>query len=327
MRRRDFITLLGGAAAGCPLAARAQHAPMPIVGFLGLGFRRPDADPIATFRQGLAESGFVEGKTVAIEYRWANNQAGRLPLLAAELVQRRVAVLVVIDGPAILAAKAATSTIPIVFWLGADPIKFGLVASLSRPGGNMTGLTSLTGELTGKRLDLLREMAPSATTVGYLTDPRARDSGDAMNEMLAAARALGLRPIILEAGNTLDIEMAFPTLVERGAEALVVAPHILFQRNARKIVELTSRNAMPAIYPGRFFTDLGGLMSYSGNFVGPMRLIGSLYVAQILKGAKPADLPVQQPTKFELVINLKTAKALGLSVPQTLLVAADEVIE
>jgi putative ABC transport system substrate-binding protein len=318
-----------------PLAARAQQPAVPVVGFLNLGLPTRSSgagglDPsyIAIFRQGLAEAGFVEGQTVAIEYRWANNQVQRLAPLAAELVQRQVAVIVAIDsGPTVLAAKAATSTIPIVFGLGVDPIKFGLVASLSRPGGNMTGVTFLSSELTGKRLDLLREIAPLATTVAYLTDPGARDSEQATSGLLEAARALGRQAVILEARNELDIDAAFATLVERGAGALVVGPHILFERNAITIVELAARHKIPTIYSGRWFAALGGLMSYTADLMAVVRQIGSLYVAQILNGTQPADLPVQQPTKFTLVINLKTAKALGLTIPETLLATADEVIQ
>jgi putative ABC transport system substrate-binding protein len=222
MRRREFIAGLGSAAAW-PLAARAQQPALPVVGFLDLRSPRPDARDVSAFREGLAAAGFVEGRTVAIEYRWANNVGARLAPLAAELVQRRVAVIVALGGPPVLAAKAATSTIPIVFGIGGDPIKFGLVASLSRPGGNMTGVTGLSGELTGKRLDLLRQMAPLATTVAYLTDPGARDSEEATREMLATARALGRQAIILEAQRGFEIDAAFATLVERGAGALVVA--------------------------------------------------------------------------------------------------------
>ena len=325
--RRKFIAGLGGAAAW-PLAARAQKASMPVVGFLGLLSSSRNANLVAVFRQGLAAAGFVEGRTVAIEYRWANGEGWRLAPLARELVQRQVAVMVAIDsGPAILAAKAATSTIPIVFALGADPITFGLVASLNRPGGNMTGVSVLHSELTGKRLGLLREMAPQATTVAYLTDPGARDSEETTSYMLAGARALGLQAIILDVRNELEIDTAFAMLLERGPGALVVGPYVLFERNAQKIVELAARHNIPAIYPGPFFVRLGGLMSYSADLVAPVRLIGSLYVAQILRGAKPADLPVQQPTKFNLVINLKTAKKLGLTIPPTLYALADEVIE
>jgi putative ABC transport system substrate-binding protein len=327
MRRREFITLLGSSAAAWPLAARAQQAAMPVVGFLDLGSPRPDASYVATFRQGLATAGFVEGRTVAIEYRWANNQGRRLAPLAAELVQRQVAVIVALGGPAVLAAKAATSTIPIVFGLGGDPIKFGLVASLSRPGGNMTGVALLSSELTGKRLDLLREMAPSATTVAYLTDPGARTSEEPTRDMLEAARALGRQAIILEARNALDIDAAFATLVERGAGGLVVGPYILFERNSKKIVELAARHKIPAIYPGRGFAVGGGLMSYDADSMAALRQIGSLYIAQILRGAKPADLPVQQSSRFDFVINLKTARTLGIEVPPTLLALADDVIE
>jgi ABC-type uncharacterized transport system substrate-binding protein len=335
IRRREFIVGLGAAA--WPFAAPAQQRAMPVIGFLSLdlpiatrssGAGGRNADYVAVFRQGLSEAGFVEGQTVAIEYRWANSQARRLTSLAAELVQRQVAVIVAIDSSAAaLAAKATTSTIPIVFALGADPIKLGLVASLARPGGNTTGVTFLSAELTGKRLDLLREIAPLAKTVAYITDPEAPDSEEATREVLATAGALGRQAIILEARNELDIDAAFAMLVERGAGALVAGPHILFERNAKKIVDLAERHKIPAIYSGRRFVALGGLMSYTADLVSAVRQIGSLYVAQILRGSKPADLPVQQPTKFELVINLKTAKKLGLTLPPTLLAIADEVIQ
>jgi putative ABC transport system substrate-binding protein len=282
---------------------------------------------MVAFRDSLAEAGFVDGRTVQIDYRWANNQRQRLESFAAELVQRQVAVIVALDsGPAALAAKAATSTIPIVFALGADPIKLGLVASLSRPGGNITGVTFLSAELTGKRLDLLREIAPLARTVAYLTNPEAPDSEAATREMQATARALGLQAIILEARKDLDIDAAFATLSERRADALVVGPHVLFERNSKEIVELAARHRIPAVYSGPRFVVLGGLMSYTADLAAAVRQVGSFYVAQILRGAKPAHLPVQQPTKFDLVINLKTAKMLGLTVPRTLLATA-EVIE
>jgi putative tryptophan/tyrosine transport system substrate-binding protein len=335
IRRRDFIAGIGAAA--WPLTTRAQQLPIPVLGSLNLGSANAtrssgagglEGSYMAAFRQGLADAGFVDGRTAQIENRWANNQGRRLGSLAAELVQRQVAVIVAIDSSAaVLAAKAATSTIPIVFALGADPIKLGLVASLSRPGGNITGVTFLSAELTGKRLDLLREMAPLARTVAYMTDPGASDSEDATREMLATAGALGLQPLILQARNELHIDAAFATLVERRADALVVGPHILFERNAKEIVELAARHKVPAIYSGRRFVALGGLMSYTADLVAAVRQIGSFYVAQILRGAKPADLPVQQPTKFELVINLKTAKSLGLTVPRALLAIADDVID
>jgi putative tryptophan/tyrosine transport system substrate-binding protein len=326
MRRRTFIAGLGSAAAW-PVVARSQQRAVPVVGFFDFGPPRPDARHVAELRQGLAEAGFVEGRNVAIEYRWANDEERQLAPLAAELVQRRVTVIVGCSGPTVLAAQAATSTIPIVFGLGTDPIKFGLVASLSRPGGNMTGLSTLSSELISKRLDLLRKMAPSAATVAYITDPEARNSGEPAGEFLAAARQLDLQAIILEARNEVDIDAAFATLVARGPSALIVAPHILFGRHDEKIIELTARNKIPAIYPDRDFTAVGGLMSYNGDTEGAFRQMGSFYVARILKGAKPADLPVQQPTKFQLVINLKTAKALGLTIPETLLATADEVIQ
>jgi putative ABC transport system substrate-binding protein len=327
MQRRQFILLLGGAAAAWPIAARAQQATMPVVGLLDLGSPKPDAGYVSMFRDGLATAGFTEGRTVRIEYRWANNQGRRLPPLAAELVRRQVTVIVAVGGPAILAAKAATSTIPIVFALGADPIKFGLVASLSRPGGNMTGVSLLSSDLTGKRLDLLCEIAPSATIVAYITDPGARDADEPIKSMLATASALGRQPIILEARNARDIDAAFTTLVEHGAGALVVGPHILFETNSQKIVELAARHRIPTIYHGRWIVVAGGLVSYNADSAAAARQIGSHYVAQILRGAKPDDLPVQLPTKFEFVINLRTAKALGLEVPPTLLARADEVIE
>ena len=335
IRRRDFIAGIGAAA--WPLTARAQQPTMPVLGSLNLGSANAtrssgagglDGSYMVAFRQGLAEAGLVDGWTVEVDYRWANNQGRRLAPLAAELVQRQVAVIVALDsGPAVLAAKAATSRIPIVFALGADPIKLGLVASLSRPGGNMTGVTFLSAELTGKRLDLLREIAPLARTVAYITDPGAPDSEEATREMLATAGALGRQAIILEARNERDIDAAFATLIERRADALVVGPHVLFERNAKKIVELAARQRIPAIYSGRRFVVLGGLMSYTADLVAAVRQIGSFYVAQILRGAKPADLPVQQPTKFELVINRKTAETLGLTVSRSLLAMAVEVID
>jgi putative ABC transport system substrate-binding protein len=335
IRRRDFIAGIGAAAS--PLTARAQQPETPVLGSLNLG--SPDTarssgaggvagDYMTAFRQGLAEAGFVDGRTVLVEYRWANNQARRLGALAAELVQRRVSAIVAIDsGSAVLAARAATPAIPIVFALGADPVRLGLVASLSRPGGNITGVTFLSAELTGKRLGLLHEMAPQARTVAYLTDPGALDSEEAAGEMLATAGMVGQKAIVVEARNEADIEAAFAMLVERGADSLVVGPHVLFERNARKLVALAALYKIPAIYAGRRFVALGGLMSYTADLVSAVRQIGSFYVARILRGAKPADLPVQQPTRFELAINARAAKALGLTVPRALLAIADEVVE
>jgi putative ABC transport system substrate-binding protein len=276
---------------------------------------------VTAFLQGLAAAGYVEGRDVTVEFRWANHQGRQLLSLATELVQRQVAMIVALDGgPSALSAQSATSTIPILFLLGADPAKFGFVA-----GGNMTGLTAVSSELMGKRLDLLREISPLATTVAYLIDPRAQDSEEPTRAMVAAARALGRQAVILEAGSESDIDAAFAALNERGA-ALVVGPHVLFQRNAKKIIALTASHKISTIYPDRGFAAAGGLMSYTADGIAAIRQIGSLYAAQILKGAKPADLPVRQPTKFNLVINLGTAKALGLTIPETLLATADEVI-
>jgi putative ABC transport system substrate-binding protein len=319
MRRRKFIA--GLSAATWPLGARAQQATMPVIGYLSFGAPTEGVEGVAAFLQGLA-AGYVEGRDVAIEFRWGNHQGRQLPSLAAELVQRQVAVIVALDGgPSALAAQAATSTIPILFLLGADPAKFGFVA-----GGNMTGLTAVSSELMGKRVDLLREMAPSATTVGYISDPRAQNFEEATRSMLTAVRALGRQAIILEARGGSDIDAAFVTLVERGAGALVVGPHVLFERNRQKIIDLAARHKISAIYSDRGFVVAGGLMSYTTDGIAAIRQIGWLYAAQILKGAKPADLPVQQPTKFNLVINLSTAKALGLTVPEPLLASADELV-
>ncbi len=322
MRRREFIAGIFGAAAWRP-AARAQQAALPIVGYLSFGTAREGVGSVAAFLQGLTAAGYVEGRDVAIEFRWANHQGWRLPSLAAELVEREVAVIVALDGgPSALAAQAATSKIPIIFLLGADPAKFGLGA-----GGNMTGLTVVSSELMSKRLDLLREMAPLATTVAYITDPRAQDSEEPTRAMLAAARALGRQAMILEARSGPDIDAAFATLVERGAGALVVGPHALFESNGKKIIELAARHKISAIYPSRGFAAAGGLMSYTADGLAAVRQIGAVYAAQILRGAKPADLPVQQPAKFNLVINQSAAKALGLTIPETLLATADEVIQ
>ena len=322
MRRREFIAGLAGAAA-LPLAARAQQTAIPVIGYLSFGTPGEAVGGVAAFLQGLAAAGYVEGRDVAIDFRWANHQGWRLPSLAAELVQRQVAMIVALDGgPSALAAQAATSTIPILFLLGADPLKFGLVA-----GGNMTGLTAVSSELMGKRLELLREINPLATTVAYMTDPRAQDSEEPTRAMLAAARALGRQAMILEARSGSDIDAAFATLVERGAGALVVGPHVLFERNGKKIIDFAASHKISAIYPDRGFAAAGGLMSYTADGIAAIRQIGSLYAAQILRGAKPADLPVQQPAKFNLVINLGTAKALGLTIPETLLATADEVIQ
>jgi putative tryptophan/tyrosine transport system substrate-binding protein len=326
VKRRTFIAGLGGAAVW-PVVARAQQAAVPVIGYLDS--TSPDAfrGAVAEFRRGLEEAGYVEGRNVTIEYRWAEGQLDRLPRLAADLVGRRVAVIVA-SGPVgvALAARDATSTIPIVVVGGTDPVKFGLVASLNRPGGNITGVTNIVNELAGKRLDLVRELVPQAMTFGYLVgDQRAETVHDLTNNFLEAQGALGRQVIVLECRRDSDFEAAFATLVQRRASALVVSAFSLAFNNRPKILALAARHKIPAIYPQPVYVRDGGLMSYNG--VGTLRQIGFYYVAQILKGAKPADLPVQQPTKFALLINLKTAKALGLTVPETLLATADEVIQ
>jgi putative tryptophan/tyrosine transport system substrate-binding protein len=281
MRRREFISALG-AAATCSIRARAQT--IPVIGYLSFGTATESVESVAAFIQGVAAAGYVEGRDIAIDFRWGNRQGRQLPSLAEELVQRQVAMIVAIDGgPSALAAQAATTTIPILFLLGADPAKFGFAA-----GGNMTGLTAVSSELMGQRIGLLREIAPSATTVGYITDPRAQDLAEATRSMLAAVRALGRHAIILEARSGSDIDAAFATLAERGAGALVVGPHVLFERNKQKIIDLAARHKISAIYPDRGFAIAGGLMSYTTNGIAAIRQIGRLYAAQILKGAKPS---------------------------------------
>src|SRR6516164_9511707 len=325
MNKRDFITLLGGAAAW-PLAARAQQPAMPVIGFLGLGSPRPMERMVAAFRQGLAKAGYVEGQNVAIEFRWAGSQSARLPALAAELVHRQVAVIFTggWGGPA-FAAKAATSTIPIVFAYGGDPVKDGLVASLSHPGGNVTGVTAINSELVSKWLSLAGDLVPQATTVGFLSvSSYLAFYEDQKSQILAAARALGRQVIILETRGDLDYEAAFKTLVQREAGALIVGAFAF--RNTNEILALAARYKIPTIYPRRDYVEAGGLMSYAADYADTFRQAGT-YICRILKGAKPADLPVMLATKFELVINLKTAKALGLTVPDSLLATAHEVIE
>jgi putative tryptophan/tyrosine transport system substrate-binding protein len=326
MRRRDFIVGLAGAAAAWPRAAHAQQTAMPVIGFLDWGSPRPNADFVVAFRQGLAETGYVEGQNVAIEYRWANGQSGRMPALAAELVQRQVAVVIpVLATSAARAARAATSTIPIVFAYGGDPVKDGLVASLNQPGGNVTGVTDIVTELGGKRLSLLRDLVPQATTAGFLSgDSSYLLYEEQRSEILAAARALERQIVILETRSDRDYEAAFTTLIQRKAGALVVGAFTF--RNTNKILALAARYEIPTVYPGRGYVVAGGLMSYGAVRLDIFRQVGQ-YTGRILKGEKPADLPVVLPTKFEFVINLKTAKTLGLEIPPTLLALADEVIE
>ena len=328
LRRRDFVAALGGAAAW-PVAARAQQQNSPVIGYLRWDRPEPNINgtSVKAFRAGLADGGFIEGRNLSIEYRWANGNFGLLPSLAADLVRRQVAVIVAFNSRGSpLAAKRATSTIPIVFAYGGDPVMDGLVASLSRPGSNVTGMTFFTRELFGKRLDLLLTLVPQARKVGFLSGPSYEGSSlGATNAMLAAGRALGVEIMIVECRDDRDFEAAVAKMVEGGAGAMYLGGFPFL--NLDKVVSLAALHKLPAIYPYRSLTDAGGLMSYGVDGVGMSRRIGSYYVARILKGAKPADLPVEQPTKFELRINLKTAKTLGLTVPPTLFALATEVIE
>ena len=325
LHRREVITLLGGAAAW-QLAARAQHPAMPVIGFLGV--RSPDDTvTLAAFRRGLNEGGFVEGQNVMVEYRWAIGQYDRLPAQAAELVQKPVAVLVSAGGePAALAAKAATSTIPIVFTIGDDPVKLGLVASYNRPGGNLTGINIFTTTLEAKRLGLLHELVPQAAAIGVLLNANFPAAERQLRDVQGAARAIGLQIHALRANIDREIEVAFETVASQRIAALAVAASPFFTTRRDKIVALAARHAVSTMYTAREYAVDGGLMSYGIDVPDVYRQIG-LYAARILKGAKPADLPVLQPTKFELVINLKTARALGLQIPDRLIALADEVIE
>ena len=327
MKRRAFITLVGSAAAW-PLAARAQQSAMPVIGFLDSKSPEGSAHLVAEFRRGLNGSAFIEGQNVAIEFRWAQNNYDQLPALAADLVRRRVDVIAATGGPAALAAKAASPTIPIVFRVAADPIAAGLVASLSRPGGNVTGVTSLNLEVGPKRLEFLHELVPTATIMAALVNPTNPSNAEilSMRDLQATARLLGLQLHLLHASSDADIDAVFATLTELRAAGLVIGTDALFTSRDEKLAALGLRFRMPTIYQWREFVAAGGLMSYGGSFADSYRLAG-VYTGRILKGEKPADLPVQQATKLELFINLKTAKALGITVPPTLLALADEVIE
>jgi putative tryptophan/tyrosine transport system substrate-binding protein len=325
MRRRQFITLLGGAAAAWPVAARGQQPAMPMIGFLRSTSLAASAPMIAGFRQGLTATGFKEGQNVAIEYRYADNQLERLPGLVAELIRLPVAVIVA-NVNAALAAKAATTTVPIVFATGSDPIVDGLVASLNRPGGNVTGVSFLAGLLGAKRLEMLRQLVPTAATMAMLVGTDTLEARIERRDVELAAQALGQQLIIAPVSSEGEFDGAFTSIVGRGAKTLLVGSGPLLTSNRERLVALAARHAIPAIYALREFVEAGGLMSYGASIVEAYRQAG-IYAGRVLKGEKPEDLPVMQSTKFELVINLKTAKALGLTLPPTLLATADEVIE
>ena len=327
MRRREFITLLGGATVAWPVATRAQQA-MPVIGFLSITFAGEQPQWLAAFRKGLSETDYVEGHNVSIKYRWAEGQYNRLPELAADLIHHHVSVIVTpLSAPAALAAKAATSTTPIVFSVGDDPVKLGLVASLARPDGNATGVNFFSTELSAKRLGLLRELLPKAARIGVLVNPTNVETTErAMKDINAAAGALGLQIQVLNASNGDEIDAAFTTLVSDRADALFVGPDAFFVSRRVQIAILAARHMVPAIYTVRDYAEAGGLISYGTDVTDSLRQQG-VYVGRIFKGTKPTDLPVVQSTKFELVINLRSAKALGLTVPPTLLARADGVIE
>ena len=325
MKRREFILALGGAAALAPLAARAQQA-MPVIGYLGTSSSDQDTHQLGALRQGLSETGYVEGQNVAIEYRWGQGQNDRLPTLAAELVRLQVAVIALGGLPPALAAKAATSTIPIVFQMGVDPVEAGLVASLNRPGGNITGVSNLNVELGPKRLELLHELVPTATVVALLVNPTNPNAEGLTRDLRAAARMLGLQLHVLHASMERDFDAVFASLAQLKAGGLIIGTDGILIRQSKQLGALSVRHAVPAIFQTSDFVAAGGLVTYGANLTDAYRQVG-IYTGRILKGEKPADLPVQRSTKAEMILNLKTAKALGITVPLPLLGRADQVIE
>jgi putative ABC transport system substrate-binding protein len=326
MRRREFIAGLGSAAAW-PVAGRAQQPMVPVIGFLDVGSLETHREFVAGVHRGLSETGYVEGRNLRVEYRWADYHVDRLRALADDLVRRQVAVIVAPQTPSAFAAKAATQSIPIVFLIGIDPVELGLVASLNRPGGNLTGISNLAIALTTKRLELMHKVVPEATSIAFLVNPTAPVTTEPeMRELRVAARTLGVRPLILNASDPSEFEAAFATLVRERAGGLLVSGDTVFLNNYDPLVALAARHRVPTMYPDRKHTAAGGLISYGADRPESFRFVG-VYTGRVLKGEKPADLPIIRPTKFELVINLKTANSLGLTVPETLLATADEVIQ